>query len=83
MDGAVVTNDENDRTTADPTAVAQDAYANFAFLVHSQTSLMQDLPPRVDIAMTARQKRRRTRYVYSSLTHQLRAAVCNAHSKFC
>ena len=83
MDGAVVTNDEDDRTTADPTAVAQDAYANFAFLVHSQTSLMQDLPPKVDTAMTARQKRRRTRYVYSSLTYQLRVAVRDARPKFC
>lgn len=81
MDGAVVTDDENDRPTADPTAAAQDAYANFAFLVHSQTSLMQDLPPKVDTAMTARQKRRRTRYVCSSLTHELHVAVCDTPSE--
>jgi Homeodomain len=75
MDGAGVMDDENDQSTADPTAAGPDAYANFAFLIHSQTSLMQHLPPTVDTAMTARQKRRRTRYVYSSLTHQLRVAV--------
>jgi hypothetical protein len=83
MNGAGVMDDENDQSTADPTAAGQDAYANFAFLIHSQASLMQDLPPTVDTAMTARQKRRRTRYVYSSLTHQLCVAVRDAHPKFC
>jgi hypothetical protein len=83
MDGAVVTDDENDRSTADPTTATQDVYANFAFLVHSQTSLMQDLPPKVDTTITARQKRRRTRCVYSSPTHQLHVAVRDARPKFC
>jgi hypothetical protein len=83
MDGAVVTDDENDRSTADPTSTTQDAYANFAFLVHSQTSLMQDLPPKVDTTITARQKRRRTRCVYPSLTHQLHVVVRDARPKFC
>ena len=66
--------DEGDRSTADPTATGQDAYRSFAFLVHSQTSLMQDLPPKIDTAMTARQKRRRTRYTCSLLPCTLRAA---------
>ncbi|KAJ5551089.1 hypothetical protein N7461_005787 [Penicillium sp. DV-2018c] len=33
---------------------------NFAFLVHSQRTLTQNLPPRVDNKLLARQKRRRT-----------------------
>lgn len=36
---------------------------NYAFLVHSQKTLTQNLPPRVDNKLLARQKRRRTRYV--------------------
>jgi hypothetical protein len=67
MDGAGVIEDEGDRSAAYPTPTGQDAYPDFAFLVHSQTSLMQDLPPKVDTAMTARQKRRRTRYACSPL----------------
>lgn len=35
---------------------------NYAFLVHSQKTLTQNLPPRVDNKALARQKRRRTRY---------------------
>jgi hypothetical protein len=35
---------------------------NYAFLVHSQKTLTQNLPPRVDNKLLARQKRRRTRY---------------------
>lgn len=55
-------------STADDDAAGEQAqYPNYAFLVHSQTSLGQDLPPKVDTAMTARQKRRRTRYVPESL----------------
>jgi hypothetical protein len=38
---------------------------NYAFLVHSQKTLTQNLPPRVDNKLLARQKRRRTRYVGS------------------
>jgi hypothetical protein len=67
MDGAGVIDDENDRSTADTSPSGQDAYPNYAFLVHSQTSLMQDLPPKVDTAMTSRQKRRRTRCARSTL----------------
>lgn len=36
---------------------------NFAFLVHSQDSLSQKIPPSIDNQRLARQKRRRTRYV--------------------
>ena len=39
---------------------------NYAFLVHSQKTLTQNLPPRVDNKLLARQKRRRTRYVVSA-----------------
>jgi hypothetical protein len=67
MDGAGVRDEESARSAADPAPIGQDAYPNFAFLVHSQTSLLQDLPPKVDTAMTARQKRRRTRYACSLL----------------
>jgi hypothetical protein len=35
----------------------------FAFLVHSQDTLPNNLPPNVDDKPLARQKRRRTRYV--------------------
>lgn len=37
------------------------AALNYAFLVHSQKTLTQNLPPRVDNKLLARQKRRRTR----------------------
>lgn len=37
--------------------------SNFAFLVHSEKTLKQNLPPRVDNKLLARQRRRRTRYV--------------------
>ncbi|KAF9893025.1 hypothetical protein FE257_012436 [Aspergillus nanangensis] len=36
------------------------AVLNYAFLVHSQKTLTQNLPPRVDNKLLARQKRRRT-----------------------
>lgn len=36
---------------------------NYAFLVHSQNTLTQNLPPKVDNKMLNRQKRRRTRYL--------------------
>ena len=39
------------------------AALNYAFLVHSQKTLTQNLPPRVDNKLLARQKRRRTRYI--------------------
>ncbi|KAL4906216.1 hypothetical protein BDW74DRAFT_151530 [Aspergillus multicolor] len=39
------------------------ASSSYAFLVHSQKTLTQNLPPRVDNKLLARQKRRRTRYV--------------------
>lgn len=39
------------------------AALNYAFLVHSQKTLTQNLPPRVDNKLLARQKRRRTRYL--------------------
>ena len=37
----------------------------FPFLVHSQESVTNGKPPEVDNGRLARQKRRRTRYVYS------------------
>jgi hypothetical protein len=37
--------------------------SNYAFLVHSQTTIPGNLPPNVDNKALARQKRRRTRYV--------------------
>ena len=43
--------------------VSDSAAFNYAFLVHSQKSLTQNLPPRVDNKLLARQKRRRTRYI--------------------
>ncbi|KAL2808415.1 hypothetical protein BJX63DRAFT_37128 [Aspergillus granulosus] len=43
--------------TSDSTAAASSSYA---FLVHSQKTLTQNLPPRVDNKLLARQKRRRT-----------------------
>lgn len=36
--------------------------SSFAFLVHSQDTLNNNLPPNVDNQPLARQKRRRTRY---------------------
>ncbi|KAF4276134.1 hypothetical protein CNMCM8812_005343 [Aspergillus fumigatus] len=38
----------------------ESATLNYAFLVHSQKTLTQNLPPRVDNKLLARQKRRRT-----------------------
>lgn len=50
--------------SSSPSLPATDSNAlNFAFLVHSQKTLTQNLPPRVDNKLLARQKRRRTRYV--------------------
>lgn len=43
---------------------SEKAALNYAFLVHSQKTLTQNLPPRVDNKLLARQKRRRTRYVH-------------------
>ncbi|KAF7118958.1 hypothetical protein CNMCM5793_008596 [Aspergillus hiratsukae] len=39
---------------------SESATLNYAFLVHSQKTLTQNLPPRVDNKLLARQKRRRT-----------------------
>ncbi|KAL5358256.1 hypothetical protein BJX96DRAFT_146220 [Aspergillus floccosus] len=52
-------------SSSPPTAQASDSAAaaaalNYAFLVHSQKTLTQNLPPRVDNKLLARQKRRRT-----------------------
>ncbi|KAJ5267083.1 hypothetical protein N7478_009891 [Penicillium angulare] len=47
--------------SSSPSLPATDASAlNYAFLVHSQKTLTQNLPPRVDNKLLARQKRRRT-----------------------
>jgi hypothetical protein len=78
MDIVGVIDRKHDRSTVDPLATGQETYPNFAFLVHSRATLLQDLPPKVDTAMTARQKRRRTRYAYSSLPCTLRA-IRDAH----
>ncbi|KAA8646321.1 hypothetical protein EYZ11_008448 [Aspergillus tanneri] len=45
---------------ASESAAAAAAALNYAFLVHSQKTLTQNLPPRVDNKLLARQKRRRT-----------------------
>jgi hypothetical protein len=51
--------------SSSPSLPATDSNAlNYAFLVHSQKTLTQNLPPRVDNKLLARQKRRRTRYVF-------------------
>lgn len=54
------------RSSSPATAQAPESAAaaalNYAFLVHSQKTLTQNLPPRVDNKLLARQKRRRTRY---------------------
>ncbi|KAE8386619.1 hypothetical protein BDV23DRAFT_139921 [Aspergillus alliaceus] len=49
-------------SSSPPTAQASESTAalNYAFLVHSQKTLTQNLPPRVDNKLLARQKRRRT-----------------------
>lgn len=50
--------------SSSPSLPATDSTAlNYAFLVHSQKTLTQNLPPRVDNKLLARQKRRRTRYI--------------------
>ncbi|KAJ5808463.1 hypothetical protein N7474_009732 [Penicillium riverlandense] len=50
--------------SSSPSLSATDSNAlNYAFLVHSQKTLTQNLPPRVDNKLLARQKRRRTRRV--------------------
>ncbi|KAJ5577565.1 Homeodomain [Penicillium hispanicum] len=47
--------------SSSPSLPAADSNAlNYAFLVHSQKTLTQNLPPRVDNKLLARQKRRRT-----------------------
>ncbi|KAJ5155775.1 Homeodomain [Penicillium capsulatum] len=47
--------------SSSPSLPATDSNAlNYAFLVHSQKTLTQNLPPRVDNKLLARQKRRRT-----------------------
>ncbi|KAK1142655.1 Homeobox protein yox1 [Aspergillus melleus] len=52
------------RSSSPATAQAPESAAaaalNYAFLVHSQKTLTQNLPPRVDNKLLARQKRRRT-----------------------
>lgn len=49
-------------SSSSPSLPATDSNAlNYAFLVHSQKTLTQNLPPRVDNKLLARQKRRRTR----------------------
>lgn len=50
-------------STARDACASSDASSslNYAFLVHSQKTLTQNLPPRVDNKLLARQKRRRTR----------------------
>jgi len=51
--------------SSSPSLPANDSNAlTYAFLVHSQKTLTQNLPPRVDNKLLARQKRRRTRYVF-------------------
>ncbi|GCB18376.1 homeobox protein YOX1 [Aspergillus awamori] len=49
-------------SSSPPSTQASDSTAalNYAFLVHSQKTLTQNLPPRVDNKLLARQKRRRT-----------------------
>ncbi|EAW21352.1 homeobox domain-containing protein [Aspergillus fischeri NRRL 181] len=48
-------------SSSPPTVQApESATLNYAFLVHSQKTLTQNLPPRVDNKLLARQKRRRT-----------------------
>ncbi|KAE8145096.1 FAD/NAD(P)-binding domain-containing protein [Aspergillus avenaceus] len=49
-------------SSSPPTAQTPESAAalNYAFLVHSQKTLTQNLPPRVDNKLLARQKRRRT-----------------------
>ncbi|GES61959.1 homeobox transcription factor [Aspergillus terreus] len=52
-------------SSSPPSTQASDSAAaaaalNYAFLVHSQKTLTQNLPPRVDNKLLARQKRRRT-----------------------
>jgi len=55
-------------SSSTPPANATDPSAlNYAFLVHSQKTLTQNLPPRVDNKLLARQKRRRTRYVNATV----------------
>ena len=54
-----------------PSAQASDPAAiHYSFLVHSQKTLTENLPPRVENKLLARQKRRRTRYVdkFATLT---------------
>ena len=46
---------------------------SFAFLVHSQDTLNNNLPPNVDNQPLARQKRRRTRYAPMMLLNELEA----------
>jgi hypothetical protein len=53
----------------------ESATLNYAFLVHSQKTLTQNLPPRVDNKLLARQKRRRTRYICP----QFESKVVNCH----
>ncbi|KAJ5668759.1 Homeodomain [Penicillium macrosclerotiorum] len=52
---------EPSATLSSPSLPATDSNAlTYAFLVHSQKTLTQNLPPRVDNKLLARQKRRRT-----------------------
>lgn len=48
-----------------PTNISDSTRGSFPFLVHSQVTLTNNLPPNVDNQPLIRQKRRRTRYVFA------------------
>ena len=50
---------------------SQSTEGNYAFLVHSQDSVTQDMPPDIDNHHLARQKRRRTRYQLYNIEKKL------------
>ena len=56
-------------------SLPQDPAHPYAFLVHSQSTLDCDLPPKVDNTALARQKRRRTRYACHFSQHALTVSV--------
>lgn len=58
--------------------LSDSAALNYAFLVHSQKTLTQNLPPRVDNKLLARQKRRRTRYIDASRLCPTRLSSANS-----
>jgi hypothetical protein len=59
--------------------VPESSTPSYAFLVHSQKTLTQNLPPRVDNKLLARQKRRRTRYSSSPMLFIFRRHLCFVH----